>query len=77
VKPRALFAAFLAVFGVTSASAQVSSSVSANQRGLAAYKEGHYVEAEAFFRDALRQAAEFGEFEPRFASALNRVLQVH
>jgi hypothetical protein len=73
VKPRTFFAAFLAVSGVTSASAQVSSSVSANQGGLGASKEGHYVEAETFFRVAFRHAAAFGEFEPSFASALNNL----
>ena len=63
-------------FGAAAASAQVTTSDTAYQHGMQAYEQGHYAEAETFFRDALDQAKEFGEIDPRFESALKSLAAV-
>jgi tetratricopeptide (TPR) repeat protein len=51
--------------------AQLPSWENENTAGMQAFQQRSYDQAEALFGNALKQASEFGELDPRYATALN------
>src|SRR5258707_12698409 len=62
----------LTLWAATS-SAQVRSRESENAAGVQAFRQRGYADADNFFNNALHQAEQFGDRDPRFATSLNNL----